>query len=81
MSVLFCDLVSFTAFSEGRDPEDVREVLGPYFSIARQVIGAYGGTIEKFIGDAVMAVCGELRLRARTTLNALSVPRSNSSPR
>jgi class 3 adenylate cyclase/tetratricopeptide (TPR) repeat protein len=58
VSVLFCDLVSFTAFSEGRDPEDVREVLGPYFSTARQVIGAYGGTIEKFIGDAVMAVWG-----------------------
>ena len=58
VSVLFCDLVSFTAFSEGRDPEDVREVLGQYFSIARQVIGAYGGTIEKFIGDAVMAVWG-----------------------
>ncbi len=58
VSVLFCDLVSFTAFSEGRDPEDVREVLGPYFSIARQVIGGYGGTIEKFIGDAVMAVWG-----------------------
>ena len=58
VSVLFCDLVAFTTFSEARDPEDVHEVLGHYFSLARQVIGDYGGTIEKFIGDAVMAVWG-----------------------
>ncbi len=58
VSVLFCDLVAFTTFSEARDPEDVHEVLGHYFSLARQVIGEYGGTIEKFIGDAVMAVWG-----------------------
>ena len=58
VSVLFCDLVAFTTLSEARDPEDVHEVLGQYFSLARQVIGDYGGTIEKFIGDAVMAVWG-----------------------
>jgi class 3 adenylate cyclase len=58
VSVLFCDLVGFTTFSERRDHEDVRDTLDEYFSAVRQVVGAYGGTIEKFIGDAVMAVWG-----------------------
>jgi class 3 adenylate cyclase/tetratricopeptide (TPR) repeat protein len=57
-SVLFCDLVGFTALSESRDPEDVRELLSQYFELARTVIGRYGGVVEKFIGDAVMAVWG-----------------------
>ncbi|MDQ3856950.1 MAG: AAA family ATPase [Actinomycetota bacterium] len=58
VSVLFADLVGFTTLSEQRDPEDVRELLSRYFESARQVIGRYGGTVEKFIGDAVMAVWG-----------------------
>ena len=58
VSVLFMDLVGFTAASESRDAEDVRELLSSYFDIARTVVGRYGGTIEKFIGDAVMAVWG-----------------------
>ncbi|MCU1600080.1 MAG: hypothetical protein JWO22_789 [Frankiales bacterium] len=57
-SVLFGDLVSFTTLSESRDPEEVRELLSSYFAVARTVVGRYGGTIEKFIGDAVMAVWG-----------------------
>jgi len=57
-SVLFCDLVGFTPLSESRDPEAVRELLSRYFALARTVIGRYGGTVEKFIGDAVMAVWG-----------------------
>jgi class 3 adenylate cyclase len=57
-SVLFCDLVGFTPLSESRDPEAVREVLSGYFGVARTVIGRYGGVVEKFIGDAVMAVWG-----------------------
>jgi class 3 adenylate cyclase/tetratricopeptide (TPR) repeat protein len=57
-SVLFVDLVGFTPLSEGRDPEEVRELLSRYFDIARTVVGRYGGVIEKFIGDAVMAVWG-----------------------
>ena len=57
-SVLFCDLVGFTPLSEARDPEAVRELLSRYFAVARTVIGRYGGTVEKFIGDAVMAVWG-----------------------
>ena len=58
VSVLFVDLVGFTAASEGRDAEDTRELLGRYFDVARTVIERYGGTVEKFIGDAVMAVWG-----------------------
>jgi class 3 adenylate cyclase/tetratricopeptide (TPR) repeat protein len=57
-SVLFCDVVGFTALAESRDPEAVRELLSRYFEVARTVIGRYGGVVEKFIGDAVMAVWG-----------------------
>jgi class 3 adenylate cyclase len=57
-SVLFCDVVGFTPLSESRDPEVVRELLSQYFAVARTVIGRYGGVVEKFIGDAVMAVWG-----------------------
>jgi class 3 adenylate cyclase/predicted ATPase len=57
-SVLFCDVVGFTPLSEARDPEAVRELLSEYFGVARTVIGRYGGVVEKFIGDAVMAVWG-----------------------
>ncbi|MBF4767086.1 AAA family ATPase [Nocardioides agariphilus] len=57
-SLLFVDLVGFTPLSEGRDPEEVRELLSDYFALARRVVGRYGAVIEKFIGDAVMAVWG-----------------------
>ncbi|HLH46210.1 MAG TPA: adenylate/guanylate cyclase domain-containing protein, partial [Acidimicrobiales bacterium] len=57
-SVLFVDLVGFTPLAEARDPEDVRELLSRYFERARTAVGRYGGTVEKFIGDAVMAVWG-----------------------
>ena len=57
-SVLFCDLVGFTPLSEVRDPEEVRELLSAYFETATTVIRRYGGVVEKFIGDAVMAVWG-----------------------
>ena len=58
VSVLFADLVGHTSLSEGRDAEDVRELLSRYFETARTIIERYGGTVEKFIGDAVMAVWG-----------------------
>jgi class 3 adenylate cyclase/tetratricopeptide (TPR) repeat protein len=58
VSLLFADLVGFTPFAEEKDPEEVRESLSRYFDLARQVIERYGGTVEKFIGDAVMAVWG-----------------------
>src|ERR671928_834583 len=58
VSVLFCDLVGFTAASEQADPEDVRARIRPYHTRLRQEIERHGGTVEKFIGDAVMAVFG-----------------------
>jgi len=58
VSVLFADLVGFTALSESRDAEEVRELLSRYFDACRRIISVYGGTVEKFIGDAVMAVWG-----------------------
>ena len=56
--MLFADLVGFTTLSESRDAEEVRELLSRYFDTCRSLIGRYGGTVEKFIGDAVMAVWG-----------------------
>jgi class 3 adenylate cyclase len=58
VTVLFCDLVGFTAASDAADPEDVRSRIRPYHARLRQDIERYGGTVEKFIGDAVMAVFG-----------------------
>jgi hypothetical protein len=58
VTVLFADLVGFTAASEGRDAEDTRELLSRYFDTCRRFVSLYGGTVEKFIGDAVMAVWG-----------------------
>src|SRR5262249_56752130 len=58
VSVLFAVLVGFTSLSEARDAEEVRELLSRYFDNCRRLIELYGGTVEKFIGDAVMAVWG-----------------------
>jgi len=58
VTVLFADLVGFTARAERLDPEDVRAILTPYFARVRSEIEAFGGVVEKFIGDAVMAVFG-----------------------
>ena len=61
VSVVFVDLVGFTAQSERLDPEDVRGILSPYHARVRSELERYGGTVEKFIGDAVMAVFGAPR--------------------
>ena len=58
VTALFCDLVGFTAASDGADPEDVRARMRPYYARLRQEIEGFGGTVEKFIGDAVVAVFG-----------------------
>jgi class 3 adenylate cyclase/tetratricopeptide (TPR) repeat protein len=58
VSVLFVDLVGYTSLSESRDAEEVRDLLGSYFESTRTIVDRYGGTVEKFIGDAVMAVWG-----------------------
>jgi class 3 adenylate cyclase len=58
VSVLFADLVGFTSRSEALDVEDVRGFLAPYHELLRGELVAFGGVVEKFIGDAVMAVFG-----------------------
>jgi class 3 adenylate cyclase/tetratricopeptide (TPR) repeat protein len=58
VSVLFCDLVGFTAASDVADPEDVRARIRTYHARLRQELERFGGTVEKFVGDAVMAVFG-----------------------
>src|SRR5438552_1197095 len=58
VTVLFADLVGFTGRAEHLDPEDVRAIQRPYFAQLRRELERYGGTVEKFIGDAVMAVFG-----------------------
>src|SRR3989440_742902 len=60
VSVLFVDLVGFTGRSDRADPEDVRDTLHAYHAAAQEKIQDFGGTMEKFIGDAVMAVFGAL---------------------
>ena len=80
VSILFVDLEGFTASSEAADPEDVRDALARYHTVARERIEAYGGTVEKFIGDAVMAVFGR-RWRTATTPSGQCVRGSASSRR
>jgi class 3 adenylate cyclase/tetratricopeptide (TPR) repeat protein len=58
VSVLFADLVGFTPLAETLDPEEVRDILTRYFDVASRIVQRYGGMVEKFIGDAVMAVWG-----------------------
>src|SRR3981081_879876 len=58
VTVLFADLVGFTSRAEQLDPEDVRAVLAPYWGRLRNELERFGGTVEKFIGDAVMALFG-----------------------
>ena len=58
VTVLFADLVGFTSRAEQMDPEDVRALLSPYHARLRAELERFGGTVEKFIGDAVMALFG-----------------------
>src|SRR5215212_414707 len=84
-TMLFADLVGSTELAAGVDPEDIRRRLAPFFDLARSVIEEHGGTVEKYIGDAVMAVFGVPRAhgddpdRAVTAALAL-LERVGSSP-
>ena len=64
VTVLFCDMVGSTARAEQLDPEDVRAILAPYYARLRGELERFGGTVEKFIGDAVMCVFGAPLSRA-----------------
>ena len=87
--MLFADLVGFTTASEGRDAEDTRELLSRYFETCQRLIELYGGTVEKFIGDAVMAVWGtpvanedDAERAVRTALDLVAaVPELDAGPR
>ena len=58
MTILFSDVAGSTALGEELDPEDLRALLSRYYGIAKEIVAEHGGTLEKFIGDAVMAVFG-----------------------
>ncbi|HEV2237920.1 MAG TPA: adenylate/guanylate cyclase domain-containing protein, partial [Ktedonobacterales bacterium] len=58
VTILFADVTDSTALGEALDPEDIRALMGRYFQLAQEIVPAHGGTLEKFIGDAVMAVFG-----------------------
>src|SRR5947199_7635911 len=58
VTVLFCDVTGSTALGEKIDPESLRQVMSRYFETAKAIVERHGGTVEKFIGDAVMAVFG-----------------------
>jgi len=77
--VLFADLVGHTSRSDGADPEDVRDVLREYYRAVKATIERFGGVVEKFIGDAVMAVFGSPVARGddaeRAVRAALAIPR------
>jgi class 3 adenylate cyclase/tetratricopeptide (TPR) repeat protein len=71
VTVLFCDVTGSTALGERLDPETVRAVMGRYFTIAKRILERHGGTVEKFIGDAVMAVFGVPALHEDDALRAV----------
>jgi len=58
VTVLFCDVTGSTALGERIDPESLRRVMSRYFETAKAIVERHGGSVEKFIGDAVMAVFG-----------------------
>jgi class 3 adenylate cyclase/tetratricopeptide (TPR) repeat protein len=78
VTILFCDLVEFTARFDLADPEDVQHTLAAYHSRVRREIERFGGTVEKFVGDAVMAVYGAPVAHEddaeRAILSALRIP-------
>jgi class 3 adenylate cyclase len=76
VTILFCDVTGSTAMGELLDPESLRQVMRRYFDAARKVIEQHGGTVEKFIGDAVMAVFGVPVLHEDDALRAVRAPSS-----
>ncbi|HEY6149800.1 MAG TPA: adenylate/guanylate cyclase domain-containing protein, partial [Gaiellaceae bacterium] len=71
VTVLFCDVVGSTALGESTDPEALRTLLGRYFDGMKAIVERHGGSVEKFIGDAVMAVFGVPQLHEDDALRAV----------
>jgi class 3 adenylate cyclase/tetratricopeptide (TPR) repeat protein len=71
VTIVFCDITGSTAFGESTDPESLRAVLARYFDRMKTIVESHGGTVEKFIGDAVMAVFGVPLLHEDDALRAL----------
>src|SRR5256885_6990093 len=71
VTCVFCDVVESTALGERLDPEAVRRVMSLYFEEMRRAVERHGGTVEKFIGDAVMAVFGVPKLHEDDALRAV----------
>src|SRR5229473_807712 len=71
VTVLFCDLTGSTALGETLDPERLRALLARYFERMKTIVERHGGTVEKFVGDAVMAVFGVPLLHEDDALRAL----------
>src|SRR5258708_35662410 len=71
VTVVFCDLKGSTSLGEKLDSESLREVLSVYFAAMRRVLERNGGTVEKYIGDAIMAVFGLPRLHEDDALRAV----------
>src|SRR5689334_10081279 len=71
VTIVFCDITGSTAFGESTDPESLRAVLARYFERMKTIVESHGGTVEKFIGDAVMAVFGVPVLHEDDALRAL----------
>jgi class 3 adenylate cyclase len=71
VTIVFCDLLDSTRLGERLDPESLRQVITRYFEVMSDVLGRHGGTIEKFIGDAVMAVFGTPKVREDDALRAV----------
>jgi hypothetical protein len=75
VTILFADTVGSTALGESLDPEDLRAIMGRYYEHARRIVSTYGGTLEKFIGDAVMAVFGLPQAHSNDAERALAIRR------
>src|SRR5260370_32886684 len=71
VTILFCDLVESTALGDGLDPESLRSLLGRWHDAMRAPVEGHGGTVEKFIGDALMAVFGVPQLHEDDGLRAV----------
>ena len=71
VTILFADVIGSTALGEQLDPERLRAVLGAYFKAMAEVIGSWGGTVEKYVGDAIMAVFGVPAVREDDAERAL----------